>query len=159
MSLSDSQLERYARQVIIPGLGADGQERLLASRVLVLGKDDQRAAASDYLCRAGVTTTEAFEENVDCTVICDVGAVSDEELAALGLLGSPLIWYTLAGRKLTTGRLRNFEGMRPSALDPPKTDDYDPALGSLAACDAAASAIALLLNWDQPDTIQEHHLA
>ena len=35
--LSDENLERYARQVIMPEVGEDGQERLLAARVLVVG--------------------------------------------------------------------------------------------------------------------------
>ena len=35
--LSDENLERYARQVIMPQVGEDGQERLLASRMLVVG--------------------------------------------------------------------------------------------------------------------------
>ena len=43
MTLDDAALTRYARQVIIPGLGAAGQERLLAARVLVIG--DGAAAA------------------------------------------------------------------------------------------------------------------
>ena len=35
--LSDADLERYARQVIMPNVGEDGQERLLASQILVVG--------------------------------------------------------------------------------------------------------------------------
>ena len=35
--LSDTDLERYARQVIMPHVGEDGQERLLAAKVLVVG--------------------------------------------------------------------------------------------------------------------------
>jgi dihydrodipicolinate synthase/N-acetylneuraminate lyase len=35
--LSDSDLERYARQVIMPSIGEDGQEQLLAAKVLIVG--------------------------------------------------------------------------------------------------------------------------
>ena len=35
--LSDADLERYARQVVMPHIGEDGQERLLAAKVLVVG--------------------------------------------------------------------------------------------------------------------------
>ena len=35
--LSEADLERYARQVIMPHIGEDGQERLLAAKVLVVG--------------------------------------------------------------------------------------------------------------------------
>ena len=35
--LSDENLERYARQAIMPDIGEEGQERLLESRMLVVG--------------------------------------------------------------------------------------------------------------------------
>ena len=35
--LNDDDLERYARQAIMPTIGEDGQERLLAARVLIVG--------------------------------------------------------------------------------------------------------------------------
>ena len=35
--LNDDDLERYARQAIMPAIGEDGQEQLLAARVLVVG--------------------------------------------------------------------------------------------------------------------------
>ena len=35
--LSAAQLRRYARHVMLPELGLEGQQRLLGSRVLVLG--------------------------------------------------------------------------------------------------------------------------
>ena len=44
--LSDADLERYARQVIMPHIGEDGQERLLAAKVLVVGAGVGRAGYS-----------------------------------------------------------------------------------------------------------------
>jgi len=35
--LNDADLERYARQVIMPHVGEDGQEKLLGAKVLVVG--------------------------------------------------------------------------------------------------------------------------
>ena len=35
--LNDDDLERYARQAIMPAIGEEGQEQLLAARVLVVG--------------------------------------------------------------------------------------------------------------------------
>ena len=37
MDLSDRQIERYARNLILDEIGEDGQMKLLASKVLVLG--------------------------------------------------------------------------------------------------------------------------
>ena len=35
--LNDADLERYARQVIMPDMGETGQEALLAAKVLLVG--------------------------------------------------------------------------------------------------------------------------
>ena len=36
MRLSDDEIERYARQVVMPELGENGQKKLLEARVLIL---------------------------------------------------------------------------------------------------------------------------
>jgi adenylyltransferase/sulfurtransferase len=54
MALSDEQIDRYSRQIIVPGIGGRGQERLLAARVLIAGEDDVARTAALYLAGAGV---------------------------------------------------------------------------------------------------------
>ncbi|RMD63679.1 MAG: adenylyltransferase, partial [Alphaproteobacteria bacterium] len=39
MELSDTQIERYARHLVLPEIGEEGQARLLDARVLVIGPD------------------------------------------------------------------------------------------------------------------------
>jgi len=46
--------ERYSRQILFPGIGRDGQERLLASRVLLIGCGALGASHAEMLARAGV---------------------------------------------------------------------------------------------------------
>jgi adenylyltransferase/sulfurtransferase len=46
--------ERYSRQVLLPGIGKDGQEKLLNSRVLLVGCGALGAAQAEILARAGV---------------------------------------------------------------------------------------------------------
>ena len=52
--LSDTDLERYARQVIMPPIGEDGQKKLLASKVLVVGAGGLGAPVILYLAAAGI---------------------------------------------------------------------------------------------------------
>jgi len=47
-------IDRYARQVALPGLGAEGQHRLSVSRVVVVGCGALGGFASTMLVRAGV---------------------------------------------------------------------------------------------------------
>lgn len=54
MALSDPQLQRYARQVVLPEIDEAGQEKLLTSRVLVVGAGGLGAPLLLYLAAAGV---------------------------------------------------------------------------------------------------------
>jgi adenylyltransferase/sulfurtransferase len=48
------QLDRYARHIILPGVGAQGQQRLLAAKVLVIGAGGLGSPVLLYLAAAGV---------------------------------------------------------------------------------------------------------
>ena len=37
MLLNDAEIERYARQVVMPEIGEEGQKKLLSAHVLILG--------------------------------------------------------------------------------------------------------------------------
>jgi molybdopterin/thiamine biosynthesis adenylyltransferase len=52
--LNDLQKQRYARQLILAGVGADGQEKLLKSSVLVVGAGGLGSPVLYYLAAAGV---------------------------------------------------------------------------------------------------------
>ncbi len=54
MILSDEQIERYSRQIIVPGFGAGTQERLRTARVAIVAAPAAAETAALYLAGAGV---------------------------------------------------------------------------------------------------------
>ena len=63
-SLSPGQRARYSRHLLIPEVGEAGQERLLRSRVLLIGAGGLGSPASLYLAAAGVGTLGIVDADV-----------------------------------------------------------------------------------------------
>ncbi len=62
-NFSDSQLERYARHIILPEIGGTGQTKLIASKVLVVGAGGLGAPLLHYLAAAGVGTIGIVDDD------------------------------------------------------------------------------------------------
>jgi len=52
--MDDAQLLRYSRQILLPQVGIENQERLLNSKVLIIGMGGLGSPAAMYLAAAGV---------------------------------------------------------------------------------------------------------
>lgn len=147
-ALSDDEIERYSRQILVPGIGAEGQQRLLGARVLVAGSERGVAQASLYLRAAGVPVVAydpvtASQPVPHAVVVAGVEALPAHERAGLAALGCPVCWYLLRGDGFVSG-------VHPGASLPIETpaanasETIDETLHDAAACDAAAAACALI---------------
>ena len=56
MALTEKQLERYSRHLILRGVGVSGQKKLLESKVLVIGAGGLGSPAIMYLAASGIGT-------------------------------------------------------------------------------------------------------
>jgi molybdopterin-synthase adenylyltransferase len=62
--LSDTQLERYARHIVMPEIGGQGQRKLRSARVLVIGAGGLGSPCLEYLAAAGVGTLGIVDDDV-----------------------------------------------------------------------------------------------
>src|SRR5262249_28840086 len=68
MELSEEQFRRYSRHLILDEVGEEGQEKLLQSRVLVIGAGGLGSPLLMYLAAAGVGTIGIVDnDTVDIT--------------------------------------------------------------------------------------------
>jgi molybdopterin/thiamine biosynthesis adenylyltransferase len=64
MTLSDTQLDRYARHIVLRDIGGAGQSKLLSSHVLLIGAGGIGCPAIQYLAAAGVGTLSVADDDV-----------------------------------------------------------------------------------------------
>ena len=63
MSLEASEIERYARHIVLRDVGGPGQLKLKAARVLVIGAGGLGAPLIQYLAAAGVGTIGVADDD------------------------------------------------------------------------------------------------
>ncbi|SDC49375.1 HesA/MoeB/ThiF family protein [Ruegeria marina] len=63
-TFSETELDRYARHIVLRELGGPGQKKLKKARVLVIGAGGLGAPALQYLAAAGVGTIGVIDDDV-----------------------------------------------------------------------------------------------
>jgi len=97
--LSAEERERFARQLVLEGVGETGQERLKAARVLVVGAGGLGSAACFYLTAAGVGML----------------GVADFDQVALSNLNRQILHTTAAiGRPKTSSATERLTALNPA---------------------------------------------
>jgi molybdopterin-synthase adenylyltransferase len=64
MTLTDQQLDRYARHIVLRDIGGAGQVKLLSAHVLLIGAGGIGCPAIQYLAAAGVGTISIVDDDV-----------------------------------------------------------------------------------------------
>ncbi|KQZ94369.1 thiamine biosynthesis protein ThiF [Mesorhizobium sp. Root157] len=108
--LTEDELKRYARHIVLPEIGGAGQRKLKQARVLVIGAGGLGAPALEYLAAAGVGTLGIIDDdtvslsNLQRQVIhetASIGAPKGESAKAAIVRINPHVAVELHGFRLT----------------------------------------------------------
>ncbi len=154
MAMSDTQIDRYSRQIIVPGIGGFAQERLLRSKIILAGELGDLEPMLAYLVGAGVGTialevagdgaaaprdaliAEMRGLNPDAKVLSDAARIARPDLVAI-----------LAGSRAAVETAARLAEMHPGARSIVARLDGSGALALLSApppCPRCADGGAML---------------
>ncbi len=157
MSLTDADIERYSRQIILPGVGARGQRKLLDARVAVLGERSGVNAARRYLAAAGVRSASHTDSRLDVLLLCDGSADDVRAAAAARERSVPVVWYVIEDNSVSSAVTPPAPLPAPvaPAASPLDTRREHAAANAVrtgrrraAACEAAAVVAAIICGLD-----------
>jgi adenylyltransferase/sulfurtransferase len=146
--MEDQQLLRYSRQILMPQVGLDGQQKLLDAHVLIVGAGGLGSPAAMYLASAGVghLTIADHDEvelsNLQRQILHDSAALgrakvdsARERLAAL----NPETRVTPLHTRLDAAQLHELAQQADVVVD--ACDNFDTRFAVNAACVATGTPL------------------
>jgi len=139
--MDDKQLLRYSRHILLPPIDVRGQEKLLASRVLIIGLGGLGSPAAMYLAASGVGhLVLADHDKVDLTnlqrqIVHATDRVGQDKTASAvrGLEAiNPGVRVTTLNRKLEGTELAEQVHLADAVVD--ATDNFASRFAINAAC-------------------------
>lgn len=131
-SLSDNQLLRYSRQIMLPSVDVAGQMRLLDSRILILGVGGLGAPVAMYLAASGIGQLVLVDydrvelSNLQRQIIHDTDSIGKPKVesakARINKI-NPDITTTLIAHKLTGSELTQQVELADVVID--GTDNFE----------------------------------
>ena len=126
MTLSDDQLDRFARHIVLKEIGGEGQKRLLAATVTVIGAGGIGSPALQYLAAAGIGRLRVIDDdsvsldNLQRQILFgtpDVGRAKAEAAREAVRRLNPDIAFEAVPQRLDTGNVAALVGAPHLVLD------------------------------------------
>jgi adenylyltransferase/sulfurtransferase len=114
VSLSDQQLDRYARHIVLKEIGGDGQRKLLHAKIVLIGAGGIGSPAIQYLAAAGIGAMRVIDDdeialdNLQRQVLfgtSDVGRPKAEVAAELVSRLNPDVRFEAVRERLDAGNV------------------------------------------------------
>lgn len=155
--LSEEERERFARQLVLEGVGEAGQERLKAARVLVVGTGGLGSAAAFYLAAAGIGTLGLVDHDVVSLsnlnrqilhTAADLGRLKTESAAQRLTAFHPAVNLDLYPEMLTARRATELAAMYDLVVE--CSDNFETKFRVNAACVQTGTPLvwASVLAWE-----------
>ena len=141
--MNDDQLLRYSRQIMLPSIGIEGQERLLDAQALIIGLGGLGSPTAMYLAAAGVGTLVLADfDRVDLTNLQRQIVHTTERIGQLKVASAreallalnPEIRVETHDRQLDEGSLEELVEQADIVLD--GTDNFSTRFAINKACHA-----------------------